>query len=1513
MGVPKFYRWMSERYPCLSQVVAADNVPEIDNFYLDMNGIVHQCSHPTDLDPSIVWTEQQIFVNIVAYLENLVAVIRPKRLLYMAIDGVAPRAKMNQQRARRFRSADEAAAEAKRLAAKGIDVRGKFDSNSITPGTPFMVRLAEYLQEFVQNKLATDVLWKTFKVIISGHEVPGEGEHKIMDYIRAYKLSAEYDHHARHCLYGLDADLIILGLASHEPYFFLLREEQTFGRKKSKKDSGDVRFHLLSLTLFRDYIAIEFAPLKHTLPFEWSFERLLDDWILLTFLVGNDFLPHLPGFHINEDIFPMLWRTYAASLAKAGGYLSEHGRINMAHLETLFRELDAFDRSIVENKMQDMAFVQAKMGPSGRGRGGPRNASSTSSHGAAFGGASHGRPSHASSLAPLQAPSHAPSHTPSHAPTPVPGFRPAGPAAAAPGNLVSFFTNDETFDFGGGAGGADGAGGAENELVGADDAEIAAIEFRQQKRSYYMEKLHVEVVDDVLLNRLAREYVMGLQWCLLYYFQGVPSWSWYFNAHYTPHVSDIRNFTDYVPQFDLSRPFMPFQQLLSVMPAACAALLPEAYRDLMTNSASPIADFYPKTYATDLNGKKNEWEAVVLIPFIDERRLLQAVAERERYLTTEERSRNRHSLPCSVAVTSEGSVTVTQMEWPHCQPGRDVYPELSPLFRPTELLVGIPTLSHVPFTVEMRRGAVQLFDRPSTGESVIVTPTTTLPADLAALARALAAERIFCNWPYLREARLVSMTNGVQLFSAQGTELMSNTDQAGFNATLGLITDALMRRSGIALPPNPVIAYVNPSVGAVLKTNDATSFSMQTQFSAELVPVPLALLVRNPEIFALKTGLVPVAEVFPVGDMVFFTGPSLYGAFGTVLSMTSRDNQPVIKVELRVPASGPPGPAESDEREVLSTRELAARLKINQLLVLRIAGSLYTEANGRVDLGLGFYGQNKTEMPKYARRAPHTVVTPAGENAIKDYVMRFRAAVDQWDQQMQMNENGMLYTDPAVAAEITSHLAGLPFRKDPQIMMGTQMLSAARMRVIANFSARCPALSAPFQMDVSPGHLLSRTMITLTNTAPDPEGQILLGDRVITVRGPVPASPTAGTVVAVYPSGQVDVVLDQPVLDGGDLDGTCQDGHGLQLSVTHLLSVSHGNRRRGTPLEIPAGASKGKKARSNASLPVGPAAAAPAAAGTVAAVGLLPASATGLATLPLPGSNTPAVAAAVAPGKAVNPTAAPGPAVASIPASAAAVAPTPAPAAAAAAAASDAGDPEHPDFLANMWRSMVLAAQAKSDSSSSTTTTTAAPGPGTPKGKVKNPAAVNPTVSPPKAAVAQPLGNPGPATTPAKKPPAKQQPQQLQQPAAGGGPGPVAAGAVANTPGKQKQQKAKKSADPIVPGGNSLLLPGAVLPQAPVPSGPRPLLPAGAVQFAPPVAARPPFVPIPLIPGPHPQLRPTNPGPRAPLMRPPYPQPPRPAFHGATPAAAAVPQVPLAFQPAAPASTVVNPKFGDMW
>ncbi|KIM61971.1 hypothetical protein SCLCIDRAFT_853090 [Scleroderma citrinum Foug A] len=191
-------------------------------------------------------SEEQIFTSIFSYVDLLFGKIKPRKLFFMAVDGVAPRAKMNQQRSRRFRTAREAKEVREKAEAKGEKLPSEkaFDSNCITPGTEFMAKLSEQLRYFINKKITEDADWREVQVVLSGHEVPGEGEHKIMEYIRLSRAQPDYNPNIRHCLYGLDADLIMLGLLSHDPHFCLLREEVKFG-PAAKKKSGKCVFCLL--------------------------------------------------------------------------------------------------------------------------------------------------------------------------------------------------------------------------------------------------------------------------------------------------------------------------------------------------------------------------------------------------------------------------------------------------------------------------------------------------------------------------------------------------------------------------------------------------------------------------------------------------------------------------------------------------------------------------------------------------------------------------------------------------------------------------------------------------------------------------------------------------------------------------------------------------------------------------------------------------------------------------------------------------------------------------------------------------------------------------------------------------------------------------------------------------------------------------------------------------------------------------------------------------------------------
>lgn len=109
-------------------------------------------------------------------------------------------------------------------------------------------------------------------------------------------------------------------------------------------------------------------------------------------------------------------------------------------------------------------------------------------------------------------------------------------------------------------------------------------------------KKKLSIFSSGVLRDQAEGYVLAIQWILHYYYNGVCSWSWYYPHHYAPYVSDVRNFANLELKYDLGQPFLPYEQLLGVLPAASKALLPVAHHSLMSSIDSPIIDYYPSNF-----------------------------------------------------------------------------------------------------------------------------------------------------------------------------------------------------------------------------------------------------------------------------------------------------------------------------------------------------------------------------------------------------------------------------------------------------------------------------------------------------------------------------------------------------------------------------------------------------------------------------------------------------------------------------------------------------------------------------------------------------------------------------------------------------------------------------------------------------------------------------------------------------------------------------------------------------
>uniref|UniRef100_A0A8C1VVP3 5'-3' exoribonuclease n=1 Tax=Cyprinus carpio TaxID=7962 RepID=A0A8C1VVP3_CYPCA len=630
MGVPAFFRWLSRKYPsiivhCLEEKAKEYNgfkIPvdtskpnpnevEFDNLYLDMNGIIHPCTHPEDKPAPK--NEDEMMVAIFEYIDRLFNIVRPRRVLYMAIDGVAPRAKMNQQRSRRFRASKEGVelTEEKNKMREEVIQRGgylppdeikeRFDSNCITPGTEFMDNLAKCLRYYVADRLTNDPGWHNITVFLSDASVPGEGEHKIMDFIRRQRAQPNHDPNTHHCLCGADADLIMLGLATHEPNFTIIREEfkpnkprpcalcsqmgheikdcQGLAREKQGEHDefadtvpvSEQEFIFIRLAVLREYLERELT--MASLPFPFDFERSVDDWVFMCFFVGNDFLPHLPSLEIREGAIDRLVGIYKDVVHKTGGYLTENGFVNLERVELIMQAVGVAEDNIFKKRKDDDVRMHNKC-------------YLLSTH--------HMCPSSQS---------------------------PAGGSEDMDSRGVKRKAED-----------------SDSEPEPEDNVRLWEEGWKQR---YYKTKFDVDATDDEFRKKVVQSYVEGLCWVLRYYYQGCASWKWYFPFHYAPFASDFKDIKGMFNNFEKgTKPFKPLEQLMGVFPAASGNFLPQTWRALMTDPESSIIDFYPDDFAIDLNGKKYAWQGVALLPFVDERRLRAALADVYPDLSPEEVRRN---------------------------------------------------------------------------------------------------------------------------------------------------------------------------------------------------------------------------------------------------------------------------------------------------------------------------------------------------------------------------------------------------------------------------------------------------------------------------------------------------------------------------------------------------------------------------------------------------------------------------------------------------------------------------------------------------------------------------------------------------------------------------------------------------------------------------------------------------------------------------------------------------------
>ncbi len=515
MGVPRLFPWVKKNFPSLVRHFAVGEVRfHVDYLYIDANGLLHTAAQHVhnygdnarlvDVYADLTSEEKlkETFDVFLALVREVVGIASPGQVLVLALDGPAPLAKQAQQRHRRFVAAQERA---------GSSRPSNFDSNCITPGTEFMSRLAQYLDAELRNaldpKIATGSArdqWK-FEVYFSPPSVPGEGEHKIMNFIRS--LPQKTWRTAKHCFFGLDADLIMLSLAAPCTKITLLREDQYHAGY----------YHTVAIEQLRRHLAQRLCEPEE--------RAAVEDFIILGFFVGNDFLPKIQMFLLLEDGLDKMISTRKRRLTGPDGRL----------------DLRAFGRFVRELANQEAKYLERQ---------------------------SFKR---------------------------MPAKR---------------FVN--------------------HTLRKCVHGSQGRLDYEQYRSAYYEKAGIIAMPGEIgrhnaraerQVRQLCADYVRGFQWVAEYYLHGLVSWTWSYTWHYAPLLQDLAGFLEEHTEpavFTEDHPSLPFVQLLSVLPASSARLLPRPFRWLFRSRSSPLvrAGYFPASFVVDLEGKTKNHMGVALLPFV---------------------------------------------------------------------------------------------------------------------------------------------------------------------------------------------------------------------------------------------------------------------------------------------------------------------------------------------------------------------------------------------------------------------------------------------------------------------------------------------------------------------------------------------------------------------------------------------------------------------------------------------------------------------------------------------------------------------------------------------------------------------------------------------------------------------------------------------------------------------------------------------------------------------------------
>ena len=343
MGIPAFFSYIVKNHANIIKKLSANTI-KVDNLYLDCNSIIYDSVHNIDFTKLVESDIDTIIRSVLNKIDEYIIELKPINNIFIAFDGVAPVAKLEQQRSRRYKSLYQ------NNISKSIFKGAKPDpwnTTAITPGTLFMNKLNEKIRQKYRNSKNYNVN----KIIISPSDIYGEGEHKLFEYIRDFPDEHKF---LNTVIYGLDADLIMLSI-NHLPItnnIYLFRETPHF-IKSINSELEPNESYVIDIPELSRIITLDMNN-GEELTTEQHKNRIYD-YIFICFFLGNDFMPHFPSVNIRTGGVDKMLNAYKATIGGTNDNLTDGKIIFWKNVRKIVQHLALAEEENfkIETKIRD--------------------------------------------------------------------------------------------------------------------------------------------------------------------------------------------------------------------------------------------------------------------------------------------------------------------------------------------------------------------------------------------------------------------------------------------------------------------------------------------------------------------------------------------------------------------------------------------------------------------------------------------------------------------------------------------------------------------------------------------------------------------------------------------------------------------------------------------------------------------------------------------------------------------------------------------------------------------------------------------------------------------------------------------------------------------------------------------------------------------------------------------------------------------------------------------------------